>query len=202
MAALPDHKLGSTRVKGWEMKEDFQKCIAFVLAREGGKVDNPNDRGGRTNMGITQITYDNWCAQNGVRRGDVFDISQNDAEQLYRDSYWNAIRGDDLPWPLDLCMLDCAVQHGPGEAIKMLQEALPTKVDGIIGPLTMQQIARETQTPVATKELCADLIVNRIQFYRHIIAIDPSQKEFEAGWGNRVSALCEVAGLQEDGVNV
>ena len=37
---------------------DFEYCMRSVLAFEGGKVDNPNDPGGRTNQGVIQRVYD------------------------------------------------------------------------------------------------------------------------------------------------
>ena len=32
----------------------FEEWVEMVLEHEGGYVDDPNDRGGQTNMGITQ----------------------------------------------------------------------------------------------------------------------------------------------------
>ena len=39
------------------MKTGFLDFIALLLYFEGGLVDNPNDPGGLTNMGITIHTY-------------------------------------------------------------------------------------------------------------------------------------------------
>ena len=36
----------------------FAYCERTVLAFEGGKVDHPNDPGGRTNQGVIQRVYD------------------------------------------------------------------------------------------------------------------------------------------------
>lgn len=37
--------------------EDFPRCVAVTLAQEGGYVDDPQDPGGATNMGITLDTF-------------------------------------------------------------------------------------------------------------------------------------------------
>ena len=36
----------------------YERSLQFVLEREGGRVDDPRDRGGRTNKGVTQRVYD------------------------------------------------------------------------------------------------------------------------------------------------
>ena len=38
----------------------FERSLPDILRYEVGYVNNPNDHGGRTNKGITQVTYDRW----------------------------------------------------------------------------------------------------------------------------------------------
>lgn len=41
----------------------FTRAITFILKWEGGFSDDPDDRGGRTNKGVTQKVYDTWRAE-------------------------------------------------------------------------------------------------------------------------------------------
>ncbi len=181
------------------MQSSFDSALAFVLAREGGKSDDPLDRGGRTNMGVTQRLYDDWRANKGQSKRDVWLMDKDEATQLYIDQFWSKVRGDDLPAPIDMIMFDSAVQHSPEEAAVFVHAAMGVQEADNIGPLTVQQVARYCQEHGA-KDLAAEIIVERVNFYRHLIAADPSQKRFENGWGNRVSLLCDAAGLQEEKV--
>ena len=47
------------------MDDLFKRALQFVLKWEGGYVNNPNDKGGATNKGITQNTYNAWLKSNG-----------------------------------------------------------------------------------------------------------------------------------------
>lgn len=38
-------------------KENFEKALNFLFPAEGGYVNDVNDLGGPTNMGVTQNTY-------------------------------------------------------------------------------------------------------------------------------------------------
>ena len=42
------------------MENLFETALLFVLKWEGGYVNNKYDKGGATNYGITQNTYNNW----------------------------------------------------------------------------------------------------------------------------------------------
>lgn len=42
------------------MSENFDKMLKFVLLREGGYSNNPNDKGGETNKGITYQIYNSY----------------------------------------------------------------------------------------------------------------------------------------------
>lgn len=175
----------------------FDRALEFVLAREGGKVDDPKDRGGRTAYGITQRTYDAYRA--GKPSRDVWDIPPLDVLRIYRRSYWDAVRGDVLAAAspdVALCVFDCAVNSGPGTAIKQLQTALGVEADGAFGPVT------ETAVVAAAGQgyprLLAKLLAGRDAFYRRLVAQRPEQGRFLQGWLNRVNELREVVGLPRE----
>jgi lysozyme family protein len=90
------------------MKENWDKALNFVLAHEGGLVDDKNDPGGLTNFGICQRSYPEL---------DIRNLTKFEAGQIYRSDYWDKIGGDDLVWPLDICVFDTAVNCGRGRAI-------------------------------------------------------------------------------------
>ena len=57
-------------------KGNFNETMKLMLNLEGGKTDEKSDRGGRTNFGITQRTYNDWLKQNKLKSSDVFKISK------------------------------------------------------------------------------------------------------------------------------
>ncbi len=57
----------------------FRASLEFVLAREGGFVDHPNDRGGPTCWGITEQV-----ARAHGYRGDIRELPRSTAEAIYR----------------------------------------------------------------------------------------------------------------------
>src|SRR4051812_35082264 len=102
----------------------FDACLAFVLEREGGYVDDPQDHGGATNRGITQRVYDQFRDLHTMARQPVRNITPDEVRLVYRVLYWQSVCADDLPPPLDFVMFDSAVQHGASGATRLLQRAL------------------------------------------------------------------------------
>lgn len=164
----------------------FDDCLAFVLEREGGFSDDPVDRGGATNFGVTQRAYDRYRERHSLPRRSVRLIEQPEVRGVYTEDYWTPVHADALPAPLDLIMFDSAVNHGVGGATRLLQRVLGVKVDGAFGPVTLRAAINYLPDKVANQ---------RRTFYREIIANDPSQKRFENGWNNRMAALEKAAGL-------
>lgn len=163
----------------------FATCLAFVLEREGGFVDDPVDRGGATNHGITQATYDEWCVTKGMPHpSPVRDILPDEVEAIYRAQYWEPVRAHLVLEPLDLVLFDTAVQHGVKQAVKLLQRAVGVDVDGAFGPATLYAVTNRPATLVAY-----NVMEERRKFYARIIENNPTQAKFEKGWDNRMTAL-------------
>ena len=63
--------------------ELFKKALKFVLKWEGGYVNDPDDKGGATNKGITQCTYNGWLKTKGLKPKDVKNITDVEVAQIY-----------------------------------------------------------------------------------------------------------------------
>lgn len=74
----------------------FDRAFSFTLKWEGGRVDNIHDPGGRTNLGVTQATFNAWRDSQGQPREDVFNITRQEAAEIAKVRYWDAMGLDDI----------------------------------------------------------------------------------------------------------
>jgi lysozyme family protein len=177
------------------MKTDkrFLKALDYVLAFEGGKVDDEQDRGGKTNFGITQITFSKWLAENDLEDKSVFEILGEEVEAIY-SIYWNeshaALIADDK---VATYLFDIAVNSGCRRSGLTLQKALKAlgisiTPDGMVGSVTLNLVASEA---VNKTTLLTAMVAERVKFIDKIIANDNSQKKFENGWKKRAMFILE-----------
>jgi len=159
------------------MKENYHACLKATLRYEGGKVDDPRDPGGRTAYGVTQNTYNAWRAKHGLSQKDVFQIADSEVAAIYRQEYWDKIRGDDLPEGLDFAVFDFAVNSGVSRASRFLQAAVGVAQDGKIGPATIAA-ARHAPEVTTINKLCDA----RMAFLRSLSTF----ATFGVGWTRRV----------------
>lgn len=179
------------------------QMIDDLIEREGGFVNLAADRGGPTNMGITQATLDAWNRAHPERHKftpdeipedwkwgpngfplHVRDLSQYDAERIYRQTYYLDPKIDHLPEPWQPLVFDWAVHSGPATAIKGLQKLLRViAIDGIIGPKTIAAARDVLNSPLV------DYLRYRREFCEALCARDPSQEVFLRGWLNRIDEL-------------
>ncbi len=117
----------------------FDAAVAVILRHEGGYVNDPRDPGGETNFGICKRSYPN---------EDIKNMTPARAAQIYRRDYWDKCKCDQLPESIRLLVFDAAVNQGVGAAVKMLQKAVGTTEDGIIGPNTLAKVAAAKNLPV------------------------------------------------------
>lgn len=106
------------------------------------------------------------------------------AKRIYQARYWTAVRAEELPPELRYVMFDSAVNSGPGQAVRWLQDALNVRVDGVLGPLTLKA-AQECNALRVTGLVLAQ----RLIFMTNL----PSWGMFSRGWARRIAALLQEA---------
>ncbi len=105
------------------MDKLFKRALGFVLKWEGGYVNNPSDKGGATNMGITQYTYDSWLKSLGLASRDVRHITRSEVEQIYYKNYWRKAGCHNMSPKFALLAFDTAVNMGLARVKQFLRVA-------------------------------------------------------------------------------
>ncbi len=170
------------------MNERFKQCLKVILQNEGGFVDRKEDRGGRTNFGITQRVYDDFNLHRGQPVRDVKFIHESEVETIYYIRYWLPASCDKMPEPLDILVFDFAVNSGVGRASKMLQACVGVTQDGKIGKNTITAIANKIMQ-MGIDKVCFIYLEARKGFFNGIVERDSSQKVFLKGWMNRIAHM-------------
>lgn len=157
--------------------------ISTILDTEGGFSNDPLDRGSATKYGVTRETLGEF-RRTTASIADVEALTRSEATNIYRTRYLEAPGLDHIADDrLRHLMLDSAVQHGPGQAVKFLQRALHVPDDGILGPLTLHALASSADDAAVYDAVWAQ----RALFYAHIVKHDPSQRRFAGGWFTRLA---------------
>lgn len=166
----------------------FPMCLAETLRWEGGYSDDKDDPGGPTMCGIIQRVYDAWRDNMGLPRRHVRDSEPREREAIYRQQYWSAVRGDELPPGIDLTVFDFGVNSGPGRSVKSLQRVLGLTPDGAIGAITIRA-AWDAANQGRTADVISALMTERRRFLRQI----KHYKTFGRGWERRCDGVEALA---------
>lgn len=153
------------------MEANRSACMEFVLAEEGGYVNDPRDPGGETKFGISK-----W-AHPGL---DIRALTEADAIALYTAGEWRALACADLPAGLDLVAFDAGVNSGVTRGARWLQGALKVPADGRIGPMTLATARAQAPLPVIEAACAA-----RVSFLRGLRTF----ATFGRGWTARVARV-------------
>lgn len=165
------------------MNTNWDACFNNLIKHEGGYVNHPSDPGGRTNLGVTQTVWENWLDRS-VTEEEMKALTKDMVKPLYKDLYWERIKGDKLPSGVDYCVFDAAVNSGVRRASQWLQFALGVAADGSIGPQTLA---------VASITSPATIIINysaqRLRFLQGL----STWPTFGKGWERRVNEVKATA---------
>ncbi|MBC6503353.1 peptidoglycan-binding protein [Citrobacter freundii] len=172
----------------------FSNALAFILRPdiEGGYVNDPTDKGGETNHGISDRrdgVADGKTDVNGDGKPDTLirDLTPGQAGQIYLRDYWQPARCDQWPDGVSLFVFDSAVQHGVKKAIQLLQAAVGVSADGIVGPKTINAVRWADP-----EWLLSRCLVRRSRYYADIIKSNSSQGKYLNGWFNRLEKLTDA----------
>lgn len=152
------------------------ELIARVMAREGGVAD-VGDGQGVTRWGQTP----RWLSHFNL------DIPTNAAEAADNYATWMAatrldrLLADQVDALAD-AVVDLAVHSGHVTAIKALQRAVHVDDDGVIGPVTIDAVAIDSDRQAAA----ATVIAWRMEQQGHLIARRPDKyARYALGWARR-----------------
>ena len=156
------------------MQGNFKECLDLVLKSEGGWVNNPNDPGGETNLGVTKRVWEEYV---GHPVESLKKLTKEDVAPLYEQKYWRPCYGEVLPRGLDLLSFSMGVNAGTGRSVKLLQSSFGCVPDGVIGPKTRELISASNSAT-----LIAKFSETRREYYRSLKTFPI----FGKGWLNRV----------------
>ena len=162
--------------------------FSFIQKWEGGWSDHKNDKGGKTNMGITLSTWRS-CGYDKDGDGDIdaddlLLITEDDVFNLYKRNYWDRWLADHIHSQSVANMLVDWTWNSGTAGIKIPQRLLNVTADGIVGKVTIS-----TLNQVNPKGFFQVLKEARIEFINDIIRKNPSQELFRKGWLNRINDI-------------
>ena len=172
-------------------KPDYKKLIPFLIKWEGGYVNDPLDRGGETNRGITWKTF--YSLSNkvlGVPASKERFIALNKHEAgLFIKHFWdkatynNSINNQAVAEVLTTWNWGSGY-YGLKEYQRMLNEEFNQNlvIDGNIGPATVK-----ASNSINPKKIYAKALEWRKAFFEKLAQRDPSQQRFLKGWLNRLA---------------
>ena len=168
---------------------EVKELLPFILKWEGGFVNDPTDKGGATNLGVTIKT---WRSVGYDKDGDG-DIDVDDLklltpeevrDRVLKPHYWDRWKADQLKsQKVANILVDwtwCSGKWG----IVIPQRILCVPDDGIVGPLTIS-----AANSINPEHFIAQIYDARKEFLRQIVRKDPAQQKFYKGWLNRLAEL-------------
>ncbi len=151
----------------------FVTIFERLMKHEGGYVNHPNDPGGETMWGVTKRV-----ARAHGYSGPMRKLPKELAQVIADKSYWQAVKGGELPRVVAWQVVDAAYNHGNRNAIKFLQRAIGVNDDGLIGPKTLAAVKAMDQNDIVFK-----FNAERLEFYTKL----GTWATFGRGWTRRIA---------------
>lgn len=175
----------------WEtgaVKKSEESMIElFARAKKTGWSDDPNDLGGQTMCGVTLSTYKSYCRKKGFPTPSAIglkEITYSEWKDVLKTLFWDRWKADEIKSQKIANFLVDWVWASGLYGIKLPQELLEVKADGVVGDKTLAAV--NAQDP---DEFLLRLYARRTEYYNRLVAQKPTQKKWLKGWMNRLNDI-------------
>lgn len=168
--------------------------IAFerVVGHEGGFTADPDDRGnwtgGQPGQGLLKGTKYGISAMSYPDL-DIKNLTLDQAKAIYKRDFWDRAKGDQYDSAITFQLFDMSINHGQGNAIRMLQRAAKVADDGQIGPASLTAI-----NAMSISDVIMRLNAERLIFIAKISTFS----KYGAGWVNRTARNLQFGAEDND----
>jgi lysozyme family protein len=149
------------------MTPEFIIAVDRTLSSEGGYVHHVQDPGMETKYGISKRTY---------KDVDIKNLTREQAKEIYFRDFWTPVCTYLSP-AVRYQVFDAAVNHGMGNAVRMLQRAVRVADDGHWGAISRGAYSKTEQHDVLLR-----FLAERLDFMRKLSTF----QVFGAGWSARI----------------
>tara|TARA_B100000929_G_C15511743_1_gene421153 strand:- start:32541 stop:33092 length:552 start_codon:yes stop_codon:yes gene_type:complete len=160
---------------------NYDDAFERVIGHEGSFQNDRKDRGNwttgvvgqgelkGTKYGVSAMSYPDL---------DIKNLTLQEAKEIYYQDFWLRVKGDSLHSALAYQLFDSAINHGIGNAIRMLQRAVEVTDDGRVGPMTLRAIDM-----IGIDDVLKYFNAERIDFFTKISTFN----QYGRGWMRRVA---------------
>ena len=116
-------------------------------------------------------------------------MTREQAYKIYYSAFWLRYQCDKMPEAVAYQFFDAAVNHGLGNASRMLQRAVGVVDDGVIGNMTIAAIKK-----MAISDVIMRLNAERLEFYCKLSTFTT----FGKGWVRRVAGNLKYGAIDNE----
>ena len=165
------------------MKHDITPFVAWIKSWEGGFANDPDDKGGPTNRGVTLATFRAVYGRNKTV-DDLKRMTDAQWEHIFRTCFWNRWRADEIR-DINVAFLLVQWVWGSGAwGIRNPQKFLGVTVDGVVGPQTLAAVNARNG-----RDLFEQLKKEKRAYLERICISTPTNRKFLAGWLRRLDSM-------------
>jgi hypothetical protein len=169
----------------------FEEAVAAVLKAEGGLLISDSEHGGGANFGVSLTVLQEHRKNKSLNLDDLKAMTVEEAKEIYRVRYWDAISGDMIKGRLmAIALLDQAVNRGVSGTRTMLLKMLAKSFNKQSEDKWPKLI--ETMNPFNDRILFRRFVCDAQHAYVDLALSSPKRMRWLKGWLTRTHNLLKL----------